>query len=471
MTKKDTKTTFLFSGSDTIVAPASAVGGGSLAVIRVAGENSISIVNKVFAGKNLGKLPGYTGSFGRITEDDGSVIDEVIVFIFRSPHSYSGEDMVEISCHGTVIAVEKIIDRLLSVGARVAEPGEFTKRAFLNEKMDLTQAEAIADLISAESELAYNNANRQLEGVLKSHIEELIGQLKQVAGNLELELDFSEEDISFVNPMQVISQIDEILRKLAYLDNSFNAAKVLKEGIKLAIVGKPNTGKSSLLNAFLKRERAIVSHVPGTTRDTIEETVHFGKLLVRIIDTAGIHKAENHIEEIGVERSKAAIKEADFVLFVFDASKELDGEDEEIIKTDLPSASEKNAMIIMNKSDLKIYPNTEKKLLALNLPIIPVSAKNGTNISKTVFHVEREVLEGINYHKEDLFITNLRQKQALSEAGTHLNAGKKGLNLGFGNELIADDIRRAIDSLELIIGKISSKDVLNAVFDQFCIGK
>ena len=228
---------------ETIVAPASAIGGGSIAIIRVGGEESISLVNRIFDGRDLEALPGYTGAYGQLKEKDGSIIDDIIAFVFRSPHSYSGENMVEISCHGSLIAVEKIIKRLLSEGARLAEPGEFTKRAFLNEKMDLTQAEAVADIISAESELAFNNANLQLEGVLKSHIETLIDQLKRIAGHLELDLDFSEEDISFVEAEHLLSQIDEISSKLQFLNNSFNAAKVMKEGIRLAIVGKPNTGK------------------------------------------------------------------------------------------------------------------------------------------------------------------------------------------------------------------------------------
>lgn len=457
--------------NDVIAAPASAVGGGSIATIRVSGQGSISLVNNLFKGKDLKKLSGYSGAYGAIEDADGVEIDQVVIFVFRSPHSYTGEDGVEISCHGNIFAVEKILSILISAGARIAEPGEFTQRAFLNDRLDMTQAEAVADLIAAETGMAYDNAYRQLQGVLKKKIEKLIEMLKDISALLELELDFSEEDISFVKKHEIVVKLEKTIAHLQKLEESFKSAKVMKEGIKLAIVGKPNTGKSSLLNAFLKIDRAIVSHIPGTTRDTVEENVHFGKLLVKMVDTAGIRKSSDQLEEIGIKRSRKAIRDSHFVLFVFDLSAPLDQEDFDIINNDLRRANQNNALIIANKADLRENKTTRTFLSNQKIPLMSISAKNGTNITDVEFHVEQKVLDGLNFHREELVVTNLRQKEALRSARISLSNGLKGIKSNFGNELISDDVRVAIKSLEIIIGKITSTDILNAIFSQFCIGK
>ncbi len=455
---------------DTIVAPATA-NGGSLAVIRLSGENAVTVVDAVFRGKRLSGLDGYTAAFGKITDEKEEPIDDVVALVFRAPHSYTGEDSVEISCHGSVVAVEAIISRLLSAGARMAEPGEFTRRAFLNGKMDLIQAESVADVVGAVSEMTYRNASLQLHGVLSRKIESLVDALKKIAGHLELELDFTEEDISFVKRDEIIADISGAEKLLNSLRRSFKYARILKEGVRLAIIGKPNVGKSSLLNALLKRERAIISHLPGTTRDTIEETIHFGRVLVRIVDTAGLREGGDAIERVGQERTLAAIREADFVLPVFDLSAPLDKEDEEIITGFRKEKPGTPHILVGNKADLADSVETEERIKSFGGDFFRISAKTGEGVTEIAFHVEQYFLKEMKAAAEDVAVTNLRHQEAVRSALTHLKAAKEALSGGLGNELVADDIRHAFTALEMILGRVSSEDILNTVFSSFCIGK
>jgi tRNA modification GTPase len=455
---------------NTIVAPATAAG-GSIAVVRLSGEDAVDIAASVFRGKDLRELKGYSAAYGKIIDAEGSVIDEAVAVVYRKPHSYTGENSVEISCHGTPVAVEAVMERLLEAGARMAEPGEFTRRAFLNGKLDLIQAESVAEVVAADSRAAYSNASKQLRGVLSRKIENLVAGLKAIAGHLELELDFTEEDISFVNRERITADITSVENELRELRRNFRYARILKEGVKLAIVGKPNVGKSSLLNALLKRERAIISSIPGTTRDTVEEQIHFGKILVKIIDTAGIRKNPGHIEKIGLEKTRAAINAADYIFFVFDVSAGLDKEDEEIIKEYFSGKAEKPGVVVGNKADLPPDPETESRLSGLKREYFKVSAERGEGVTDLAFHVEHYFLENMSPGGEEITVTNLRQQEAVNEALNHLEAAKNALSSGAGNEIAADDIRRAVSALEIILGRVSSEDVLNAVFASFCVGK
>jgi tRNA modification GTPase len=454
------------AGSETmtIVAPASAAG-GSLALVRLSGPATFSIVNAVIDRP----LPqgGQGPALRLLTRTDGSPIDEVILWPYRQPHSFTGEDTIEISCHGAAVIIDNIIQRLLVAGARLAKPGEFSERAFLNGKIDMTQAEATAALIQASSDLAGRNAMRHLRGGLSKHVETLLNASRRIAADLEIELDFSNEELHGKSKAEIIGAIDNLLHQLGQMHSRFSSARVITDGIRLALVGRPNSGKSSLLNAILKENRAIVSSIPGTTRDTVEEVLQFGQVNVRLIDTAGLRQAQDEIEREGIARSQKAQAEADFIAYVFDGSAPLNEEDEQIIR----QMRQRNALIMVNKSDLKIAAQTLAVLEKQKIPVLSVSASTGAGLSQFEFHVEQSVLQQLNYSEESLFVTNRRQQEAISTAIGHFTDAKSACQQGLGNELIADDVRRAIDALAIIIGRVENNDILDDLFRRFCIGK
>ncbi len=348
-----------------IIAQATPAGDGAISVIRISGDGSINILDSVFKGKiKLTKAATHTIHYGKIISEQSEVIDDVLVSVFVNPNSYTGEDSVEISTHSSTIVVKKIIELLTSRGARLAEPGEFTKRAFLNGKLDLAQAEAVADIINARTEASLRGARNQLDGILSQKVEELRASLLSVSSLLELELDFAEEDVEFLSSQEAIEKTDRIILEIESLLNTYSFGRIIREGINVALVGRPNVGKSSLLNYMLKESRAIVSEIPGTTRDIIREEVSIDGVLFRLFDTAGIRLTENTIEKEGVERSREAVKEADIVLFINDV---LDGYSEELFNELINLTKEEKVISILNKIDLdrKINIETDLRISAL----------------------------------------------------------------------------------------------------------
>ena len=472
----------MFSNDDTICAPATVPGTGAISIIRVSGADALTIADRLVQVRSSDKAPfsdakGYTIRFGTITGDDGTPLDEVLVSIFKAPHSYTGENSVEISCHASSYIVSEILRKLNNLGCRNANPGEFTQRAFLNGKMDLAQAEAVADVISSTSAYAHKVAFKQLKGGVSRELSSLREQLLHLMTLLELELDFSEEDVEFADRSQLMSLVDEAIAHITKLSDSFRLGNAIRSGIPVAIAGPANAGKSTLLNTLLGDERAIVSDVPGTTRDTIEETMNVNGLLFRFIDTAGIRESEDKIERIGIERTMKKLAEADVVLAVLDASLPL----EQILsdaETVLPQTfgSERQVIAILNKIDgisREIVNNiivTLKNKFVILSDIKPISAKNGEGVEelkKYLFESQKSKIQGT----DQVLITNARHHSALQQALRYLEQLKSGLTTSLPGDLLSEDLRATVAVLSEITGQISSQDVLSRVFRGFCIGK
>jgi tRNA modification GTPase len=461
----------------TICAPATS-GGGAIALIRISGPDAVQIISEIFkpADNKIDILTakGYSIIFGDISSH-GELIDEVLVSLFRSPLSYTGEDMAEISCHASVFIQQRILELLIENGAMAASPGEFTMRAFMNGKIDLSQAEAVADLIAAESEAAHRLAISQLRGGLSAEIEKLRQELLSFASLIELELDFSEEDVEFADRFAMTETVIKIKDLVDKLSSSFRLGNAIKKGIPVVIAGRPNVGKSSLLNVLLQEERAIVSEIPGTTRDTIEEVLHLGGLLFRFIDTAGLRHTEDEIEVKGVARTKSKLEKADVVLAVAEATSSTDeisgfaGSVADMIK-----GSDATIILVINKSDLitRKAANEMKKDLAdvARLPAAFVSAVKGSGIEQLkkllVASVETGSLGSPQY-----IITNARHYEALRNVSSSLQRVLDGFRDGIPTELVATDVRQAIYHLGLITGRITPEDILGEIFSKFCIGK
>jgi len=455
--------------SDVIVALATAMGSGSIAVIRVSGTDSIKIVNKVFKGSELVTAESNTIHFGRIVYRSIE-IDQVLVSIFREPNSYTGENSVEISCHSNQFIVEDIISIIINNGARQANPGEFSFRSFMNRKIDLSQAEAVSDLISSKSRLASRNSIMQMEGILSKKIKNIRQQLINLVSNLEIDLDFSEEDIPIISYREMTMSLKKICDELNSLVTSYNYAKVLNGSIEIVIIGKPNVGKSSLLNTLLGEERAIVTSHPGTTRDTIDESIIINNVHLKISDTAGIRESENIIEQQGVIKSWKKVDNADLIIWVVDVSDKLDSEDYKIHKS-LKTVRKKEVIIVGNKIDIGIDKNTNNEISSYKMPIVKVSAKTGEAIER----LKNQILTAINskYENlgEELVITNLRQKNILLETIGLLMKAKISILKELGNEFAVVDIRDALNELGKITGETETDDILNNIFSNFCIGK
>lgn len=498
----------------TICAPATIPGTGAISIIRVSGEDSLAIADKVIdvKGESLSETEGYRLRYGTICADDGSVLDNVIVSVFRAPHSYTGENSVEISCHASRFIVNEVLELLVDAGARIAAPGEFTRRAFVNGKMDLAQAEAVADVIASQSAAAHRVAMNQLKGGFSSELKTLREKLLTMTSLLELELDFSEEDVEFASRSELGSLVEETLTHIVRLTDSFSRGNAIKNGVPVAIVGATNTGKSTLLNALLGEERAIVSDIAGTTRDTIEETLNLGGVMFRFIDTAGIRETDELVEKIGIERTFRKLNEASIVLGMTDLSR---GEDSVLADAEYiwskvnASSSDREFVLLVNKCDVDViesvaagsgagYVETGSEAgcvetgsgagcagkagkmarieaalreKAIVTKMIPISAKTGSGLPELT-EALAEIGRRITGDTDETLVTNIRHYEALSRAATALGRVRDGLKVAtLPPDLIAQDLREALYHLGEIVGEISTDEVLGNIFRKFCIGK
>lgn len=462
----------------TIAAIATPPGVGAIAILRLSGKNAISICEQVFRptkqGKVLSKQPPYTIHHGSIV-DGNKIVDQVLVSIFKAPQSYTGENMVEISCHGSTLIQQQILEILIANGATPAQAGEFTLRAFLNGKMDLSQAEGVADLIASNSEAARKVAMNQLRGGFSSKLAELREQLLHFISLIELELDFSEEDVEFADRDQLLTLVDGIAEQTSQLLESFKMGNVIKTGIPVTIAGKPNVGKSTLLNKILNEEKAIVSDIAGTTRDTIEDTISIKGIAFRFIDTAGLRHTTNSIETIGIERAYSKISEALVVLMLIDAHETPENCASEIVPVRQRLQSDQRLIILLNKADmvgsdkLKTLTSSLKSAFAGNT-IITISAKQGDNIDLLLNELVTDYQESVN-HADGIIITNARHYESLHNAMKNLNRVRNGINNQIPTDLLAMDIRQVLHYIGLITGNISTDEILGSIFSKFCIGK
>ncbi len=459
--------------NDTICALATAPG-GALGIIRISGPQALEILSHVFT-KDLSAAEPNTIHYGHIVEYDTAsqhqiIIDEVLVSIFRAPHSYTGEDSAEISCHGSRYILNKVIELLIQNGCRMANPGEYTQRAFLNGKMDLSQAEAVADLIASGNKATHQIAMSQLRGHFSSELSRLREQLLKLTSLLELELDFSDhEDLEFADRSELLEIANKINNRITTLTHSFETGLALKNGIPVALVGKTNVGKSTLLNRLLRDDRAIVSSVHGTTRDTIEDTIDVNGVTFRFIDTAGIRQTTDEVEQIGINRTYAAIGKARIILWIVDA--EPTAED---IQEILERCKDKSLIIIKNKIDITTNSNISltPDLRLKNIPTVEISAKQGTNIDK----LERAIFESANIpelSEQDIIVTSARQYQSLVSAQDNLARVLSGLESNLSGDLVSEDLRLVLDDLANITGqgRILTNEVLGNIFTHFCVGK
>ena len=461
--------------TDTIVAPATVPGSGAISIVRISGPRALEAVSAVVSfNRPLDDAPGYSIRYGTALQDDGSILDEVLVSVFRAPHSYTGEDAAEISCHASRYVVETLLQRLCDAGARAAEPGEFTRRAFVNGKMDLAQAEAVADVIQSDNAAAHRVAMNQLRGGYSSRLKELRDKLLEVTALMELELDFSEEDVEFADRSRLVSLVEETLAHIRTLTDSFRLGNAIKTGIPVAIVGATNTGKSTLLNALLGEDRAIVSDIAGTTRDTVEETFNINGTVFRLIDTAGIRETEEEIEKIGINRSLLKLSQADIVLGVIDATSPLSEQQQraqEIVSR--IRFDQQTLFILLNKMDLVSDPSRAETMLVLDreIPTIPLSAKTGQGLEKLkncLVTVWEKRLKGA---EQALLVTNIRHYNALHKAADALELVKAGIASGTPTDLVSQDLRDSLYHLGSILGTITDDEILGRIFERFCIGK
>lgn len=447
---------------DTIAAVATPAGTGGIGVIRVSGSQTYEIVQKLFPSKALQRQSANTLHVG-LLQDGDEILDEVVLALFKKPHSFTGEDVIEISCHGSPYILQRALDSLVRQGSRLAKPGEFTQRAFLNGKMDLTQAEAVADIIHAETKAAHDAAMNQLRGGFSLELNSLRDQLINFAALLELELDFSDEDVEFADRSQLKELVEVIAQKTMQLTDSFALGNVIKKGVSVAIIGKPNAGKSTLLNALLNEERAIVSEIAGTTRDTIEETVNINGILFRLIDTAGIRQhTTDKIESLGIERSKKNAKQADLIIHVTDLT---DPEDDPLWMNSFANKT----ITVKNKFDL-YYDQMKERGILMDPELNTISAKSGINLDwlKTALY-EKAIA---NKRSGDTIVTNARHHEALLRMKESLDAIRSGLEEGLTGDLLTVDVRSCLHYLGEITGQVEvDRDILGTIFGKFCIGK
>jgi tRNA modification GTPase len=466
-----------YQTTDTICALATPAGPGAIAVIRLSGNKALEIGDAVFLKKKtksvfqLSKAKSHTLHFGDIKDGD-KIIDEVLIAVFKNPHSYTGEDTLEISCHGSVFIQQQIIKLLIAKGARMAEPGEFTLRAFLNGKLDLSQAEAVADLIASDSEASHQMAMQQMRGGFSKDIAELREKLINFAALIELELDFSEEDVEFANRDELRNLIENLRSRIKKLIDSFAAGNVFKNGVPVAIIGKPNAGKSTLLNTLLNEDRAIVSDIAGTTRDTIEEEINLNGVIFRFIDTAGIRNTADNVEAIGIEKTYEKISKAALVLYIFDVindSPELVKEDIQLIQQKT-SSSNIPIVIVGNKIDVTTLDSVKEKF-QLDIAPIYISAKNNFNIEELKEKLLSLIDTGI-LKSDQTIVSNARHLDALNKSLEALDMVLNGLDSHITGDFLALDIRKALQHLGEITGTIDvDKDILGTIFSKFCIGK
>lgn len=455
---------------ETIAAISTATGNGGIGIIRMSGEKCFEVLEKIFkpVHKSQNKINGYTIKYGHIIDENNKVIDEVLVSYFNAPKSYTMENMCEINSHGGYIVERKILEICLKNGAKLAEPGEFTKRAFLNGRIDLIQAESVIDLINSKSDKEAKASIGQLEGNLSKNINLIKSNLLDLMADVEASIDYPEYDIEEVTNNKILNTIKDIKIKLEKLSNTFKNGKVLREGIKTAIIGKPNAGKSSLLNTILNEERAIVSEQKGTTRDTIEEFVTIEGITLKLIDTAGIRETNDEIEKIGVKKSKKLIDDAELVIAIFDGTKELE-EDDYLI---LDLIKDKEAIILLNKVDIK-QNDLEKneKIKKINKKVLKISAKTGENIEELYKSIsEMYQLNNIEIDDGEI-ITNIRHKQQIDEAIKSINEVENTINNHMPIDIIEIYLKQVLSDLGKITGDDISEDIINEIFSKFCLGK
>lgn len=457
------------NNNDIICAPATVPGTGAISVIRVSGKGSLELADKVISLRkgSIAQSKGYTLHFGSIVASDGSLLDEVIVSVFRAPNSNTGEDGVEISCHSSKYIVSETISLLCEKGCRMAGPGEFTQRAYLNGKMDLAQAEAVADVIAADSKAALRVAQSQLRGEYSAAFKELRDALVRLSALVELELDFSEEEVEFASREMIIGLAESAIAKMSRLRDSYRVGNALKNGVPVAIVGAPNVGKSTLLNALLGEDRAITSDIPGTTRDTVEESIVIEGVRYRFIDTAGIRETEQVIERLGIERSMAKIRDASIVICLLDVTKKEESEKMLSKVESLIDAENQKIIVVANKSDL--LPDSEK---VNGGRVISISAKRKEGLRE----LEKAIVKcGFADTDERVIVTSARHYNALSSAVESLRAVVRAVREGISEELLAEDLRAAIGDINSIFAStsdaITPDEVLGEVFGKFCIGK
>lgn len=460
-----------FDDEDTIVALSTPWGRGAVAVIRLSGRRSLKIINTIFTRKisTSDHKKVFTGKF--ISRKSGEIIDTVVVVFFRAPHSYTGEDVVEISSHANHIIIDQIINEILFLGARVARPGEFTKRAFLNQKMDLAQAEAVANVIDSKTKQSLKYSLRQLEGRLSERINRIKSATIDVASLIEVSLDFNENDIEIYNEDELHTKVKHIIQDIDRLIEGYQYGHLLKQGIKMVLLGKPNVGKSSLLNVLLEKDRAIVSHIPGTTRDYIEETIEIGGIPICVVDTAGVRQTEDTIEKKGVYKTLDHVATSDIVLAMFEASKELDDNDRVLFRKIEEYRDRVRILILLNKIDLGVKKGVEKSLRQFGFPVVKISAKLEENIDDLRREIQSLLLSNVDLVQEEVVVTNARHKNALLQAKNSLIKFLENLARGSEEVILAADLRSALDFIGEIIGETSTEDLLNNIFGQFCIGK
>lgn len=452
----------------TIAAISTAPGIGGIGIIRLSGENCFEVLDKIFKAKNpqnIDNIKGYTIKYGFIV-DEKEVIDEVLVSYFKAPKSYTAENMCEINSHGGIVIVNKILDLCIKNGAEVAEPGEFTKRAFLNGRMDLSQAEAVIDVINAKTDKEAKISMEQLEGNLSKKIEEIRKIVISVMADIEATIDYPEYDLEEVTNAKILNILNEVDKLLDSLEKSFYNGKILREGISTAIIGRPNAGKSSLLNMILNEERAIVTDIEGTTRDTIEEYISIDGVPLKIIDTAGIRNASDEVEKIGVTKAIEIAKKSDIVVAIFDSNKELNEEDEKILEL----LKDKNAIILLNKIDLDKKIDT-KKLENLNKPMVEISTKTKVGIEEFYKEISKmfklkEIASG-----GETIVTNVRHKNIIINSRKNLKKARETILANMPIDIISTYLKEIIEELGKITGETVTEDVINEIFSKFCLGK
>lgn len=455
---------------DTIAAIATAMAPSGIGIVRISGPEAVAVADRLYRGKKkekkLADMKSHTIHYGWIVEKE-QVLDEVLVMLMRGPHSYTGEDTVEIDCHGGVLAMKRVLEAVLHAGARIADPGEFTKRAFLNGRIDLSQAEAVMDVISAKSEYALQSSVSQLQGSVRRAVKEIREKLLYEIAFIESALDDPEHISLDGYPEKLEGIVQEEKRKIEKLLKSADDGKMLQEGIKTVILGKPNAGKSSLLNLLVGEEKAIVTDIAGTTRDVLEEQISLGGISLRMLDTAGIRSTADKVEQIGVERAKEHAKNADLILYVVDASVPLDENDGQIMEL----LKGRKTILLLNKSDLETVISKEELTARIDAPVLNISAREETGLAELEALIKEMFFQGEISFNDEVYITNMRQKRALEEALESLKLVENSIAMGMPEDFFSIDLMNAYERLGSIIGEAVGEDLVNEIFSKFCTGK
>ena len=449
---------------ETIAAISTPPGVGGIGIIRISGDNALNVAKRIFKAKNKSEIKPFTIRFGYVVDENQNALDQVLVSYFKSPKSYTGEDVIEINCHGGNVSTREILELVLKNGARLAEPGEFTKRAFLNGKLDLTQAEAVIELINSKSDKESKASYKQLEGLLGAKIKEIKQGIIDLLVDIEANIDYPEYDIEEVRRERIYNVLSANVAKLETLEKSFESGKILRDGVSTVIIGKPNVGKSSLLNRLVKEDRAIVTEIAGTTRDTIEEYITIRGIPLKLVDTAGIHETDDIVESIGVNKSKKAIDESELVLLMLDATRELSKEDEELLE----ATKNKNRIILINKIDADKKINKD---MFKNDKIIEMSTKTLTGIEELEETIEEMFnISELNIENE-IVITNVRHKNLIHKAAEEIKNAIVSIKNGLQIDMLSIDLQEALQNLGEITGESISEEVVKGIFAKFCVGK